>query len=311
MIAWRSLFDSLRVPWKDRGSNCSRGHINIRCPWCGLADPSQHLTINEESGAYYCLRTPGKTHSGRSLPWLLLGLDVDSRQIDGLIEEHSDRRRQPPQLVAAPSRILDWHKFEIGSGRDEVTEYLSSRGFDGPREVAARFGLRFTQYGRFSWRVLLPLTCPKDRGEVLAFTGRALRGQQPRYLTNDPMEGSLYVPPRARGSTVIVALLGTALPAEKKLHLAEVCKSAPSMILCEGPFDALTLAWGIPNLSLVPGRVLYVPDADQSVSDTYRLIEELEGIPGMPRVVRFELPRGYGDIGAMAGSRGVMERWLS
>jgi hypothetical protein len=309
MIIWRALFDAIRVPWRDRGSNCSRGHINCRCPWCGNMDPSYHLTINEENGAYFCLRTPDKMHSGRSLPWLLLGLGVDSSEIDRLIEEHTDQR-QPVQLVAAPARILDWNRFEPASDYDAATEYLASRGYPDPHEIIRSFGLRFTKVGRFSWRILMPLRSPGDRGSVLAFTGRATREQQsPRYLTNDPMEGSLFLPANPI-CTPIAALLGTALPAEKKLHLGRIVRKYPSIIMLEGPFDALTLAWAVPDLRLLEGAY-YIADTDQSPADTYRLIDELELIPGMPHITRLEPPRGFGDIGEMADRPGEIREWIS
>ncbi len=303
MIAWEALFDAIHISWRTSGANCSRGHINCRCPWCGNLDPSYHLTISRESGAYFCLRTPGKLHSGRSLPWLLLGLGVEPHDIDGLIEEHTDRRA-PPQLLATPARILDWDRFQPAADEPAAIEYLRERGYRDPRNVAARFGLRFTRTGRFAWRLLIPLYSPGTEGSILAFTGRSIRGQIPRYLTNDPINGSLFAPWMTAASTALwcegpmdaipvamasvgvmpVALLGTAMTAEKKLHIGTIARRV--------------------------GRHFYVPDADQSISNTYRLIAEMEEVPGVGAVERLPLPAGFKDIGEMAGNELEIQTWL-
>jgi hypothetical protein len=305
MIAWRALFDTLRVPWRDRGSNCSRGHVNVSCPWCGRLDPSFHLTIREDTGEYYCLRTPGSMHSGKSLPWLLIGLGADPSEIDALIEEHTDHT-QPRSLVAVPARIVPWDRFDPAGDHEAALDYLASRGYADPAKIAARFDLRFTKVGRFAWRILLPLSGPGDLGSTIAFTGRAIRSQTPRYLTNDSVGGSLYAV--TSGTVRIVALQGTAFPIEKKLYLSHLTRQLWTIIMCEGPFDALTLS--LANPALPPGA-FYIPDRDQSVSDTYRLITELESIPSMPHIIRLELPGRHRDLGEMAANVQEIRQWLS
>lgn len=284
MIRWRQLFDHLGIEWKDRGSNCSRGHVNIPCPQCGRNDPSYHLTISEETGEYYCYRSPH--HSGRSLPWLLICLQVTPSEIDGLISEFSD-----DQYVArsAPrQKRVDWAKFESAADSQICLDYLASRGFDNPRSICLQYDLRFTKYGDNAWRLLFPLTTLTD---TVGLTGRALRShQKPRYLTNDPYGSSIYQP-RMSGRILLLcegpfdalaaavagtdvsiattAILGTSLPVERRMHLAKLAREAI--------------------------RVIYVPDGDQSRADTYRLVEELEGTPGIDKVAVLSLP-GFKDI---------------
>lgn len=306
MINWRVLLDSIRVPWRDRGANCSRGHVNITCPWCGPADPSYHLTISEENGAYFCYRVP-LSHSGWSLPWLLIHLGVDHDQIDSLVEQHSDRR-VPRVLVAEPAVPVAWDRFPRAGESEAALAYVRSRGYQSPRETCRRFDLRFTLAGRFAWRVLFPLT---HHGVVTGLTGRAVRAATtPRYLTNDPIAGSLYLPsgppvPETRlllafeGPTDAMAaasqsaisevcpigLLGTAIPAERKLHISALVRRTRS------------------------ASFAYCPDRDQSVSDTYRIIAELEEIPGVA-ATRQPPPAGYKDVGAMASNPAEVRQWL-
>ena len=37
---WRELLDEQRIAYIERGANVKRGEVNIRCPFCGAADPS-------------------------------------------------------------------------------------------------------------------------------------------------------------------------------------------------------------------------------------------------------------------------------
>lgn len=318
MILWRSLFDALRVPWKDRGPNCSSGRVNISCPWCGDQDPSFHLSIDESTSAYFCMRTPGSHHSGRSVPWLLLGLKVHPTEIDALVAQHSDEH-PPPRLTTSRVQVLDWDKFESAADHEAPLDYLRQRGYASAEGLARRYDLRFTRVGRHAWRVLMPLTCPQDGYRVTAFTGRTIRDQTPRYLINDPSGASLYLPTDlGMGRVCVAALQGTALTQEKRLHLSMLAGRHDALVMCEGPFDALTLvASRSPLLAALRGAY-YVPDSDQSDSDTYRLIHELEmslrmpgrDIPHMPRVTRLQLPPYYKDLGEFADDPSEVTRWL-
>jgi hypothetical protein len=299
MIQWRQLFDSLNIEWKDRGKNCSRGHVNISCIFC-KDDPSQHLTISEETGQYYCYRNSG--HGGKSTPWLLLHLGVESYQIDQIISDFSDERK-----TAAPieKRVeyIEWDKFEAASDYQICLDYLELRGFDNPEAICKRYDLRFTKYGTHSWRLLFPLTAV---GKKTGFTGRALRSSQsPRYLTNDPFSCSLFQPNP---------------------------KSTHCLFLCEGSFDALVVAEADPffsskamlgislpierrmclaELAKLSTEIFYCPDADQSRASTYRLIEELEGTPAIRNVRLAILPEGSKDLAQFYESdKEGMKQWL-
>lgn len=302
MIRWRALLDHLRIEWRDRGANSSRNHINIQCCWCGRNDPSFHLSIDEDDGAYYCLRN-GKAHSGRSTPWLLLGLGVHPSEIDSLVDEFSDRDSKP-KLAEAPKQKFDWNKFEPAESSRLCVEYLRSRGYEHPEGVCEYQSLRFTKTGKFAWRLLLPLTIGTN---VTGFSGRALRASQaPRYLTYDEFGGSVFSPSRIVYPTLLlcegpfdalaadasllpisaIAILGTQLPAERCLHIASIASQTK--------------------------RIAYVPDKDQSYSSTYRLIEELEGTPGIRKVELVALPDGYKDIAEYwEKNREGAKQWLA
>jgi hypothetical protein len=282
-VRWRALFDAMRVPWRDRGANTSRGHVSIKCPWCGNRDPSFHLTINESNGAYRCYRDP-QLHAGWSLPWLLLGLGAKSREVDTLIEEYAHGARPMGVLQATPASPVDWDRqYRPAHLEAPALEYMRSRGYADPSRVCREHDLRFTKIGRMAWRILFPIDAG---GEVLGTVGRAVRdSMEPRYLTNDPYGGCVYAPRRASRTRLLLlcAILGTGIPDARKLTLDLLARNAD--------------------------HVAYVPDADQVSSATYRLIKELELLPHISHIER--LPTGrYKDLGEWTHDLGGLRAWL-
>ena len=309
MIRWRALLDALRIQWRDRGANTSRGNVNLKCPWCGRLDPSHHLTINEETNEYYCYRAP-KQHSGRSTPWLLMGLGVKPHLIDGILSEFSDRHQPRSVLTAVPSSPINWDKFAPADTSAPALEYMAGRGY--PRSVTSAFDLRFTNVGRNSWRILMPLSL---FGDVTGFTGRAIiAGTDPRYLMNETFPGSLYLPDRI-------------MPAQ----------DVNILLLCEGPFDALSVAVTTSSADVYPASILgvalpserllhiaalarnakhviYVPDRDHPAQATYALIADLRSacrasVPHFKDIDVARIPMGSKDLDEMYKAR-KLEPWL-
>jgi len=56
-----ALLDRLEVQYITEGPNCKRGWVNVRCPFCD--DPSEHLGMNLETGAFNCWRCGKKVKS--------------------------------------------------------------------------------------------------------------------------------------------------------------------------------------------------------------------------------------------------------
>lgn len=305
-IRWRSLFDAIGVRWIDRGHNTSRGHINIQCPWCGTADPSYHLGIEEASGAYYCLRSQ-PPHAGRSVPFLLMKLGVPPYQIDALLGEFSDDR--PPPRTPHHRETTSWERFTSAADHPAALTYLKSRGLDPPAVIARRYDMRFiTTGGVNAWRILLPLHL---HFEIVGWTGRAIGKQTPRYWTNDPSDGAaLYIP-------------------------AYPTKDTTTIIVVEGPFDAVAIAdayhpnypvtaIAVTGLNLNPlrrqhladviglarePRVLITLDNDQERNIRENFYNLLAHGTGIPHPESFPLPAGAKDAGEM--SRGQIRTWLN
>jgi hypothetical protein len=305
-ILWRQLFDAINIRWIDRGHNIGKGHVNIRCPWCGPSDPSYHLGINEADGAYYCLRSH-PPHHGRS-PYRLLGegLKIEPYRIDALLRSYSDD--SPPVRTVPYHDTTEWDRFKSVTEYPIAVNYLAERGIDPPRLIAQRYDLRYGgNTGRHAWRILLPLHLS---GALIGWTGRAIRDQTPRYQANDPTgSASLYIPAFPTEATrvivivegpfdaiaitdafystheiIAIAIEGLAVNTRRRLHLADIIG------LVKNP------------------RLLLTLDADQDRNTVENFKELLVLGTSIPHPESFPLPPGFKDAGEM--SRGEIRAWF-
>lgn len=237
-IDWRGLLDEHRIPYIERGANVKRGEVNIRCPFCGSADPSQHMGLNLDTGWYSCWRNR-RAHSGKSPLRLLMALlhvpYWQARQIAGLGEDFID----PDGFTALAARILGRVKAEEGKtpsadrflafprdfdpllGRRcrRHHEYLESRGFDFIDDLAEDYDLRFASTGEWRDRVIIPYKI--DR-QLVAWTGRAIAKASIRYRDLDREECLV-------------------IPKETLFNYDCIAKGGKALVIVEGPLDALKI----------------------------------------------------------------------
>lgn len=295
MINWRALLGELRVEWSDRGPNRSAGEITIKCPICGRNDPSRHMAINEATGAYYCFRNPGR-HSGKSAKFLLARIGVASTAIAPLIMRHSDdRTSQVVERVRGPAH---WERYEPAVRNPRILEYLADRGFDAPSQVALQFDMRFAFAGKYAQRVLLPIDLD---GEV-GFTGRALLPHMsPKYLTHESVQHAIYAPILGADDEriAVAALLGLALTESRIQQILRLYQKVRTLVIVEGPFDAVKVAWATRLLRGYPRSLLVGLDSDQPVTVVYDLINELAPYVGRDTIIRARLPDWAKDPGEL------------
>jgi hypothetical protein len=304
-ILWRQLLDAIGVRWIDRGHNTARGHVNIQCPWCGPADPSAHLGIEETTGAYYCLRSQ-PPHGGYSTYRLLGALKVPSSQIDTLLRDFSDD--SPPARTPRYRETTDWDQFKSAADHPAALTYLRSRGLDPPAVLARRYDMRFAAGGRHGWRILLPLHL---NFSVVGWTGRAITERMaPRYLTNDPSDGaSLYIPVYPQETTraiVIVEGPFDAVAITDAFHPSHEIIAIAVIGLVVGPVRRQHLA-DVIGLAHEP-RVLVSLDNDQEVTVRAKFKATLAQGTGIPYPENFPLPIGAKDAGEM--TRAQIRAWL-
>lgn len=229
------LLDRLGVPYVEDGPNVPRGEVGIKCPFCG-DDPSEHLTINLESGFWCCWRN--REHSGRKLHFLL------RRLVPGLTREEADRllggagagldafERHVKERLSAPAPSAqetaptiefpdDFHPI-VREGRwrkffDHLTAPIpKGRGYTGPQAKALirRYDLRACLTGEWAYRLIVPLYL---HGRLVGWQGRALGPAKIRYRSHPPGEGT------KRGV----------------LGYDDLKQGGRVLAVCEGPFDAM------------------------------------------------------------------------
>lgn len=240
---WRPLLDAQRVAYIERGANVKRGELNIRCPWCGNADPSFHMGINLETGWYSCWRNRGE-HSGKSPVRLVMKLlhvpYYRAREVCGLGEDYVD----PDGYDAAAARVMgrepllgnrtgerkrdhlefDRHFLPIVDDRVRTRRhwnYLYRRGFDDRDipDLCARYGLMAAREGRWAQRLVIPYYL---EGALVTWTARAIAPAHVRYLD--------------------LSIEEALVPAKETLYNHDcILDGGEGLVVCEGPLDALKL----------------------------------------------------------------------
>lgn len=224
----------------DRGPNVKRGEINIRCPFCGSADPSFHMGLNLDTGFWACWRN--RDHRGKSplrLLVQLLGVSYyQARKLAGLTD---DTYVDPDGFDAVAARIMgrdnlekvehvrrefldyprEFHRLdERGSGR-RFFYYLAwdrNFGMAGTRALADEYGVMYANRGPFKERVIFGY---RDHdANLLGWTGRAIAEASIRY--RDLETDDCIVPIK-----------------QTLLNLEHAARGGKVLVVCEGPIDAL------------------------------------------------------------------------
>lgn len=328
-LDWQRFLRQRNVEFVTKGPNTARDHISIRCPWCGDADPSQHLGISLKGRGWGCFRN--RAHRGKSAARLiqkLLGCSFEEAKrlsgveasqtptVDALaasyallkgtrtLNSRSRRLTLPPEFKP----LLSGSRFA-----EPFRDYLTERGYRASqiRWLAENYDLRYCIKGAFAYRIIIPI---RGRyGELLSWTARAIEPDAiPRYKT-------LRVTPDERDPTQPVAII----PSNETLLGLPVLWNASNpntLVLVEGPFDALKLtAFGhsmglygasLFGLNVYPSqiteilalserfqRVCLLLDEDAELH-RLRLLSELSVV----NPVVLKMPEGSDDPGAMSGS---------
>lgn len=244
---WKLFCDTYGIPYVTHGPNTARGNLSIKCPYCGQADPSEHLGLKLDisNPAWACWRNT--EHSGRSprrLVQKLLGCSFEAahslinNQLDTAPEdlelEHAVNALRPgiakaatpteatsllPLQMLPEFRPLHQH-MSATRYTDMFLNYLAKdppegRGFGkDAAAVAEAFKLHYALSGEFAWRLIIPFYV---NGVLFGWTGREVRnGTRHRY--------------HSRGSKDIIFNMDAA-----------VAPGVSTLIIVEGPFDAIKL----------------------------------------------------------------------
>lgn len=323
-VDWRRLLTDEGVPFIERGPNVKRGELNIKCPFCGSADPSFHMGLNLENGWWACWRQR-KAHSGKSPLRLLMALlrvpFWKAREIAGLGEDYSD----PDGFDAVAARLLGRVKAEEGvpAGRDRFLafprefapllgpsaqryrRYLEGRGFDFIDDLEEMYDLQHATSGEWRDRVIIPY---QIGGRMVTWTGRAIAKASLRYRD--------------------LSIDESVIPPKHTLYNYDCIADGGSvLVIVEGPIDALKVdyygravgvrAVALSTNSLSEDQTYMLQEAEGQferivammdnasalgIIDSMKLRQELAFIRGLEMV---PVPYGLKDAGELSPSQAL------
>ncbi len=256
-INWIRVLSSNNIEFVERGPNVQKGHVNIKCPFCGSSDPSHHMGLELSTGYWGCWRN--KSHRGKSPIRLLVKLlrcsfqrafDIagikNSDYIDpdgfdsvaarllnkvGYVERVEEIRRDFLKYPAEFREITDSYQMSM------FYDYLIRRKF-GVYDIESlcdQYRLRGALTGEFSRRLIIPYIV---NDELVSWTGRTISSLQNLRYKDLSVEESLIAPK----STLFN-------------HDAGYDKRGRVLVVVEGPIDALKLDfygrdWGVRAVAL-------------------------------------------------------------
>lgn len=326
ILDWRRVLTEHRIPFVERGANVKRGELNVRCPYCGSADPSYHMGLSLDTGYWACWRN--QDHRGKSPVRLLVqllrisyreaftlaGLDPGYVDPDGFTEvmarwmnKTAVAEAPPPRTLAFPTTFRDITADRVATRKH--WNYLYTRGFpEHDIDALVRiYALKADVGGRYRDRVVLPYYV---EGGLVAWTARAVGPAEIRYK-DLPLDDCL-------------------VPIKQTLynHDALLDPAAVKVVVVEGPFDALKLDfygrdWGVRAVALstnsiteeqimllhqhAPKFTSVVVMMDNStqlaIVDSMRLRQRLAGIPN----TRIDpVPQGAKDAGELTPRQALL-----
>lgn len=312
VFEFQKFFDRRGIHYVTSGNNVKHGNINVKCPWCGPADPSEHLGINVTTGEWGCWRND--QHRGNyperllvavgRLTWdeakLLVaegqGTEIGFEALHKRAKKLFSRIVEPPAGLEEIEYLGSISKIRRHGLRSRFFKYLQRRGFDQPEKVAKAYGLRCAMSGSFRQRLIIPLTM---NGKLIGWTGRAVGPTSLRYKSHpkgDAVKNLVYgFDDALQGGRVLAVVEGPIDRMKQDWYGRDVDVRAVGTLGANVSDAQVELI-----LRLAPrfDRLVVVPDANL-VSAGYKLVCRLAA--GRARL--WPLPDGLEDPGAMASQQ--------
>lgn len=235
------LLRSHNVPFVERGHNVAQGHINVKCPFCGSADPSEHMGIRIADGAWGCWRN--SRHRGKNparLFQVLFKISFnDAQEITGRRHISANPLDQVENLLRpkAPSTVVpdqpiflpdEFRWIDTGRAGARFVRYLVSNRripLDLALKLSDDYEMCYALSGKWKDRIVFPVFT----NGLEAWTGRSIhRRPHARYLASKPEEVD---PTGGRGKAIHHCLW----------NYDNLTEGGKTLLISEGPFDALQI----------------------------------------------------------------------
>jgi len=318
---WQNFLDRHGIPYSHSGGSAN---VHMQCPFCGTGS-HQAMSISLAGHGWHCWRND--EHRGRSPVKLVQQLlhtsyhdacaivGVTGATIPGdLMGAVAGLIGPPPE---APPRQLDLlPEFKsFVPRRISARPYVSylrgpSRGFTDQQidDMDRLYGLRYCERGPFRGRVIIPIRYNK---ELVSWTGRAVSTSvelRYRTLSHEAEIAHRTGLPRAVG------------PANDYLlfHDEVLASDADTLLLVEGPFDALKIMMLGRRLGVVATCFFTMTPTDHQLGLLHRLVRRFKrrallldaGMSTLPQALRIQSQLSSLNVGIEQLPHGIKDPGL-
>lgn len=225
MIDVKRLLTEHDIFWTDKGHNVAKGNINIKCPWCGSDDKSEHMGINLITNKYGCWRN--ERHRGSNIARLLAALNIYIHEDKNSVIQQLANGTYFENIKQVETKEIKVYTHELPIEFSTIDDssifsrayinYLKKRGFTNIKKLVKDYNLCYSMMAdKWSSRLIIPIYV----NDWVTWTGRAIGNNTLRYLS-----------PASSEATNIK---------ETIFNFNELKESEGDiLIITEGPFDAL------------------------------------------------------------------------
>ncbi len=247
---WINFFKQNGINYVSHGNNVAKDHVNIKCPFCGNDDPSEHMGVNLTADYWGCWRN--RNHRGEAPQRLIMQLvrcsysracEIAGRanmrdlsEFEAVINNLRKVDINEPARIALESLCLPDNFREVravGNGISFINYLVEKRGFHRKdiKALVKRYDLRYCMSGRWKGRLIIPLYFEE---KLVSWVARSIYPRENlRYmnLTTD------FEKARERGDPV-----GLLNPKSILFNFDELWEEGgDTLFVTEGPMDALKI----------------------------------------------------------------------
>ncbi len=207
------ILTELNIPFNEAGQSphVTANWIGVECPWCGVGTGKTGLGFHLNNPKFCTCWRCGPHRTADALMELAKEpYRVIRKLLNSLDVEYAQTERPRGSLILPKSLgpLLPAHK-----------RYLRARKLN-PQRLITIWGIQaIGPAANLAWRIFIPF---RQQGETVSWTTRTIGKSDRRYISAKPEQESI--------------------PMHKMLFGEDYCRH--SIIVCEGPFDAMRIGPG-------------------------------------------------------------------
>lgn len=221
-MGWIEFCEDYNIDYK-WGSN--HENIEVQCPFCGYQDEGKHMGLSIDDSKYGCWRD--EEHRGIAPARVVREmLDISWDEAKDLCNQYFNwnynNKPKPKRALVSFTPPEAFLKFDGTDPMEkQFVRYLEKRGYS-VNQLSRRYDIRWCYYGRYAYRVIIPIRLENEWYTWVARIIREGTGQQ-KYMTPS------YDKDKVAGVTTDF------------LFDYDNLKGGDILMVCEGAFDAMKI----------------------------------------------------------------------